>query len=569
MLVGQDIGPFKIDKELGSGAMGSVFRGVYLRTGQKVAIKIMAPALAANTHAVKRFEREANILKKLKHPNIVRFYGAKKYLHMPYYAMEYIEGEPLDRVLARGRMTWEKVVDLGLQLCDALGHAHDRGVVHRDLKPSNLMILRDGTLKLTDFGIGKVLDNDLTQLTEQNCTVGTAAYMSPEQCKGERNLSHKSDLYSLGVVFYELLTGRKPFIADNAMDMFMLHVQGTFERPSKLVLDIPVWLDNLVCHLLEKKPEHRPFNAQAVHNTLESIQEKVEAQQSAGVDAVRARRIDRLNNQPRSMDETDREAARTLAGKKVRKKGTGVPFYRTGWFVGLGVLAVLAGMGLVLWLLLQPASPERLYARAEKLMASKDPEDWEKALRGPIALYLKNYRTHPGPQTEQIKAWESKIEVDRNERLLMKYLRKKTSAIKVQAQNDAETLAFKGVDAEEEGDLEKAKDIWTKLKKTFGGSGFWSWGALADEHLKMLDGIKAVEPRFRERYDALFELERNPSFQTQEEEDTFLAFWYRWFGDPVLSLKEFQDLHKKYQEQPEKRSGPSWLPGRRGKWRST
>ena len=120
-------------------------------------------------------------------------------------------------------------------------HAHEHGIVHRDLKPSNLMILADGTLKLTDFGIAKDLDR--TALTEANCTVGTAAYMSPEQCKGERNLTHKSDLYSMGVMFYELLTGRKPFNAENAMDMFLQHCNAEVERPSRIVLDIPVWLD--------------------------------------------------------------------------------------------------------------------------------------------------------------------------------------------------------------------------------------------------------------------------------------------------------------------------------------
>ena len=121
------------------------------------------------------------------------------------------------------------------------------------------MILPDGTLKLTDFGIAK--DLDVTALTSANCTVGTASYMSPEQCRGERDITHKSDLYSLGVVFYELITGRKPFEAENAMDMFMQHVQGTFERPSRLVLDLPVWMDTLICQLLEKKPEQRPFDA--------------------------------------------------------------------------------------------------------------------------------------------------------------------------------------------------------------------------------------------------------------------------------------------------------------------
>ncbi len=279
MLVGQQLGPFAIDKELGAGAMGAVYRARYVKTGQVVAVKVMAPGLGdANPNAVARFEREAAILKQLNHPNIVRLFGVGKYQGTRYYAMEYVVGESLDRVMSRrGRMTWEEVVELGQQLCAALQHAHEAGVVHRDLKPSNLMILPDGTLKLTDFGIAK--DLDVTALTSANCTVGTASYMSPEQCRGERDITHKSDLYSLGVVFYELITGRKPFNADNAMEMFMLHVQGTFERPSRLVLDLPVWMDNLICQLLEKKPEQRPFDAAMVHNALGAVQEKVEAQQ--------------------------------------------------------------------------------------------------------------------------------------------------------------------------------------------------------------------------------------------------------------------------------------------------
>ena len=124
----------------------------------------------------------------------------------------------------RAPFTWEEVIEMGKPLCAALQHAHDKGIIHRDLKPSNLMLTREGMLKLTDFGIAK--DVDVTALTGANNTIGTAAYMSPEQCKGERNLTGKSDLYSLGVVFYELLTGRKPFIAESSVDMFLMHVQA-------------------------------------------------------------------------------------------------------------------------------------------------------------------------------------------------------------------------------------------------------------------------------------------------------------------------------------------------------
>src|SRR6516165_1267623 len=225
MLLGQSIGPFAIEKEVGNGAMGTVYLARHEK-GVRVAIKVMAPGLSSKV-ASERFKRESDILKQLKHPNIVRLIASGRYRNSPFYAMEYIEGESLDQVMARrGRITWEEVVAIGQQLCAGLQHAHERGIVHRDLKPSNLMVLEDGTIKLTDFGIAK--DLDVTQLTAANCTVGTAAYMSPEQCRGDPNITAKSDLYSLGIMFYELLTGKKPFTAESAMLMFELHVNGTF-----------------------------------------------------------------------------------------------------------------------------------------------------------------------------------------------------------------------------------------------------------------------------------------------------------------------------------------------------
>src|SRR5467141_925467 len=144
MLTGQKVGPFAIGKELGSGAMGTVYQAIYTPKGQRVAIKFMSPSLGSNERSLARFEREGAILQQLRHTNIVRLYGTGKYHGMPYYAMEYIEGESLDHVITRrGRITWEEVVTLGQQLCAALQHAHQQGIIHRDLKPSNLMLLPD------------------------------------------------------------------------------------------------------------------------------------------------------------------------------------------------------------------------------------------------------------------------------------------------------------------------------------------------------------------------------------------------------------------------------------------
>src|SRR5205823_4921748 len=207
-----------------------------------------------------------------------------QYRKTPFIAMEFIDGEALDRILARrGRLSWEEVVAYAKQLCEALQYAHERGIIHRDLKPSNLMITRDGTLKLADFGIAK--DMDVTALTGHNSTIGTAAYMSPEQCKGDKNLTNKSDLYSLGIVFYELLTGKKPFYAETTVDMFLKHVNEPPPRIGKQVNELPPKLEMLILQLLEKDKEDRPIDAAWVARMLAEIEDDAFARKSAGLDA--------------------------------------------------------------------------------------------------------------------------------------------------------------------------------------------------------------------------------------------------------------------------------------------
>src|SRR5260370_30540566 len=305
MQVGQRIGPFGMEKELGSGAMGSVYQARYRKNGRRVAIKVIHEGQSSSETGLARFEREKQVLKQLNHRNIVQVYDAELFKGAPFYVMEFIEGEPVNELLQRrGRLTWEEVVEIGKQVCAALKHAHDQGIVHRDIKPSNLMVTADGTVKLTDFGIAK--DLDVTQLTAANCTVGTASYMSPEQCRGERDLTFKSDLYSFGVVLYELLTGRRPFLAETTMDMFLAHVNGTFERPSRLALDIPIWLDTLVCQLMEKDPAKRPFDSAVVAQALEQVAEKGAAGRSAGVDVATARILCRKRHNLADIDEIDK-----------------------------------------------------------------------------------------------------------------------------------------------------------------------------------------------------------------------------------------------------------------------
>jgi serine/threonine-protein kinase len=553
MLVGQQIGPFSIEKELGSGAMGTVFRARYTKTGQRVAIKIMAPGLGTSATALARFEREGDILKQLKHPNIVRLYATGKYHNTPFYAMEYIQGESLDRVMARrGRISWEEVVELGKQLCSALQHAHGQGIIHRDLKPSNLMVVADGSVKLTDFGIAK--DLDVTQLTSANCTVGTASYMSPEQCRGERDLTHKSDLYSMGVLFYELITGRKPFVAETPMDMFVQHVQGTFERPSRLVLDLPIWLDTLICQLLEKKPEQRPYDAAAVAAALDRIQEKVEAQLSAGVDVVRTRAADRPRDLAR-LNEEDKEAARTLLGKK-RKKGrkkSSVPFYQRIWFKAVAFSALLVGIGFVFYLtFVKEPSIESLYNEAKDLMA--DRTNWAEARQGPLKKFLKYYRDRDDAQAAQMRAWADQVDVEERERLLLRWIKQG------KLDTDIERTAGHAVSNEELGDLDQAWKNWERLlpNKESRDDEIHSWGLLAEKRQR---DLQLVFDRDRQLTNELKEARKK--LQAYKPEGLFkpraaTALHYEVFGDIWTARERWQDLKRQFGKERELRPEDSF-----------
>jgi serine/threonine-protein kinase len=492
--LGKTIGPFAIDKQLGAGAMGAVYRAKHAESGKWVAIKIIGAAHVGNEVSMQRFEREWEILKQLRHPNIVRLLASGRFAGTPFYAMEYVEGEGLDKVIARrGRIEWEEVVRLGRQLCAGLQHAHDKGIIHRDLKPSNVMILKDGTVKLTDFGIAKDLDR--TAITDVNSTVGTAAYMSPEQCKGHRDLTYKSDLYSMGVMFYELLTGKKPFLADSSLDMFMQHIKGTFERPSRLALDIPIFLDTLVCQLMEKEPERRPFSAAIVSESLERVAEKVASQQAAGLDTKT------LNA---ATDEQDKEAMRALHGKKKKKRRRGkAAFYRqTGFKAAALSTLLLAIVAMLLAFVLVKPSPETLYQRAAQAMASDNLEVMVEARKagGPIYDYLRYYGDRDDEQAAKIRHWADAVDVEECERLLLRRLRGDINT----NVDPEELICREAIEAEDDGKLQEARNSWLQLAKYKDApqqpdpSEKRSYGLFAYSRLQMLDEVEKREKKLKE-----------------------------------------------------------------------
>ncbi|MBX6314104.1 MAG: serine/threonine protein kinase, partial [Isosphaeraceae bacterium] len=231
-MIGQKLGSFRIEAKIGSGAMGAVYRAIQEPKGRVAAVKVIAGEYAQKGDtALRRFNRESEILQQLRHPNIVRCLAVGRSQGTLYFAMEFIAGGTLqDLIQRRGYLPWRETVELGIQICDALHYAHEHGVIHRDLKPSNLMVTETGQVKLTDFGIAK--DLDATALTGTGRTLGTAAYMAPEQIRGTPEISHKTDLYALGCVLYQMLTGDPPFPARTAVSFMHAHLNTPPPRPS-------------------------------------------------------------------------------------------------------------------------------------------------------------------------------------------------------------------------------------------------------------------------------------------------------------------------------------------------
>jgi serine/threonine-protein kinase len=264
----EQLGPYRIERQIGRGGMGTVYAGVDVNTGEPAAIKVLTAALATDEDFRARFDIEIETLRKLRHENIVRLFGWGEQDGVVFYAMELIDGTSLEEELRGGRQfDWAEVKEIAVQVCAALKHAHDRGVVHRDIKPANLLLARDRKVKLSDFGIAKLFGSG--GATTAGGVLGTAEYMAPEQADG-RPVGHRGDLYSLGAVLYTLLAGRPPFVAKSVPQLLQMQRFAQPEPVRRFNKSVPLEVEAIVMQLLEKDPERRIPNATVLARRLEA-----------------------------------------------------------------------------------------------------------------------------------------------------------------------------------------------------------------------------------------------------------------------------------------------------------
>ena len=277
-MVGRTIAHYHITAAIGSGGMGEVFRATDTKLGRAVALKVLPPDMAHDADRLARFQREARTIAALNHPHIVTIYSVDESDGIPFLTMELIEGQTLARHIPDGGLAVDRTLTIGTALADALAAAHEKGIVHRDLKPANVMMTSDGRVKVLDFGLAKELRSaeptDATlaigERTEIGVVMGTPAYMSPEQVAG-RPMDHRTDIFSLGVVLYQMATGRRPFERATSMELASAIMRDAPRPLTDIRSDVPAHLGQLIQRCLEKDVQRRVQTARDVANELRDI----------------------------------------------------------------------------------------------------------------------------------------------------------------------------------------------------------------------------------------------------------------------------------------------------------
>ncbi len=361
LAAGTRLGPYEILSPLGAGGMGEVYRAKDTTLGREVAIKVLPADVASSPERLQRFEREAKTVATLNHPNIVTIHGIHNEGKHRFIAMELVEGDTLDRMMAPGGMPLGQIFDLAIPMADALATAHGKGIVHRDLKPANVMVTKEGRVKVLDFGLAKLTaagkggssPDDVTMsapLTGRGVIIGTVPYMSPEQLQGE-NLDHRTDLFSLGVMLYEMATGQRPFKGKNSATLTSSILRDAPRPVQELNSVVPRHLGRIIEHCLEKNAEDRYQSAKDVRNELRALRKEVDS----GSDLSEPHSVSSLT--PASLPPS------STASSIPSGSAMSAPTRRGEFWIGIGVVSVVITIAAV-WMGRDGNTTERTAAPA-------------------------------------------------------------------------------------------------------------------------------------------------------------------------------------------------------------
>ena len=309
---------YQIIKAIGEGGMANVYLAYDTILDRDVAVKVLRGDLANDEKFVRRFQREALSASSLTHPNIVEVYDVGEDHGQYYIVMEYVEGKHLkDLIKKRGKLTLSEVIDIMLQITDGMSVAHDSYIIHRDIKPQNIMILENGLVKIMDFGIAMAMNQ--TQLTQTNSIMGSVHYLPPEQANGKGS-TLQSDIYSMGIVMYELLTGKLPYKGDNAVEIALKHLKEPLPSIREELPNIPQSVENIIIKATAKNPKNRYADAREMHNDLLTCldesrenEEKIKLPYKEFTEEAKAKPVKKDNN-----ESTEKE--KKAKGKESKKK---------------------------------------------------------------------------------------------------------------------------------------------------------------------------------------------------------------------------------------------------------